>query len=60
MSSAMDRQIEREEQDIEAAVERGEMTRAEANRCIRDLHRDYREAAQEAARDAYDRELGNW
>jgi|HubBroStandDraft_1064217.scaffolds.fasta_scaffold183939_1 hypothetical protein len=60
MSDRMERQIEREEQDIEAAVERGEMTRVDANRCIRDLWRDYREAARDAARDAYDREMDNW
>lgn len=60
MSDRMERQIEHEEQDIEAAVNRGEMTRAEANRAIRELWRDYNAAAEEAAQDAYRNERDRW
>ena len=54
------RQLERMEDEIEAAIERGEISPEEAAREMRELHRDYRDAAEESARDAYERELERW
>lgn len=52
--------FEREEQAIEDAYTRGDISSAEYREQMRDLQRDYRDAAEEAARDAYDREMSNW
>ena len=52
--------IEREEEAIEKALERGEITNAQAVKEINELWRDYRAAAQESAREAADRELERW
>jgi len=57
---SIESQFDREEQAIIEAEERGEVTRAEANEQMRDLQRDYREAAHESAREAYERELERW
>lgn len=57
---SIEHQMEREEDAIEEAVERGDMTQAEANEALRDLQRDYRAYAQEAAQEAYDREYARW
>ena len=35
-------------------------TLAEYNKQMNDLQRDYRDAAQDAAREAYEREMENW
>lgn len=56
----MDRQLEREEQALEDDLAEGRISRAEFNRQLRDLHADYRAAAQESAWGAYERELDCW
>jgi len=53
-------QLEREEQALQDQLDRGEITIAEYNREMRELQREYRAAAREAAQDAYDRELDRW
>ena len=53
-------QMEREEQAIEDDVANGLITRAQANKEIRELHLSYQAAAEEAAQDAYDREMERW
>ena len=55
-----DRAFDREEQAIIDAEARGEITRAEAQRELRDLNREYREAAHESAQRAYEQELERW
>jgi len=57
---SIETQFDREEQAIIDAEEQGTITRAEANEQMRDLQRDYREAAHEAAGEAYNRELERW
>ena len=57
---SIETQMEREEDAIEEAVDCGDMTRAEANAALRDLHREARAYAQEAAQEAYDREYARW
>ncbi len=56
----MNRQLEREEQALEDDLSAGMITLHEFNREMRELRRDYTEAAHEAARDAYDREMERW
>lgn len=51
---------EREENDIQERYARGEMTNAEMWAEMRELQRDRRAAAHEAAQDAYDREMERW
>ncbi len=53
-------QFDREEQDIMEREARGEITAAEARKEMSELHRAYRESAEEASRDAYDREMDRW
>lgn len=53
-------QYEREEEAIIASEQRGEISHEQAMKQIRELWRDYREATQEAASEAYFRELENW
>jgi hypothetical protein len=53
-------QYEREEQAISDAYGRGDISNAEMRKQLRALQRDYRDAAQEAAREAYERELDRW
>lgn len=52
--------FEREEQALEDELASGQITQAEFHEQMRDLERDYRDAAHEAAQDAYDRELEDW
>ena len=52
--------FEQEEQAIIDKYERGEITREEHDRELRELERDCRAAAQEAAEDAYHDELEAW
>ena len=56
----MESQYEREENAIIASEQRGEISHEEGMKQIRELWRDYREAAQEAASEAYFREMENW
>jgi hypothetical protein len=53
-------QLEREELALEEQLNNGEIGSLEYNRELQALHREYREAAREAAQDAYDRELDRW
>jgi hypothetical protein len=55
-----ERQIEREERALEQQLASGEISLQEYNAEMRELQRDYQAAAEEAARDAYNRELENW
>lgn len=52
--------LEREEQILHDEYERGELSRPQYNKAMADLHRQYRAEAQEAAQDAYNREMDNW
>lgn len=56
----IERQYEREERDIDERLNRGEISNDEYWKELRDLQRDYRSAAEEAAQDAYDLELSRW
>jgi hypothetical protein len=51
---------EREEEDICRREAGGEISHKQAQDELRELQRDYRGAAEEAAEDAYHRELENW
>ena len=53
-------QYEREEKDLYMQYENGEISNVELNEALRELERDYRAAAEEAARDAYEAELHRW
>ncbi len=53
-------EYEQAEQDIEEQLENGEITQKEYWEQLRALQRDYTESAEEAARDAYDREMDRW
>lgn len=52
--------IEREERMLADALDRGEISPAEYNRELRELHRAYQGMAEDAAREAYDREMDRW
>ncbi len=52
--------FEKEEQYLEEQLANGEITNAEFNKEMRELQRDYRAAAEEAAQEAYDNEMGCW
>jgi hypothetical protein len=53
-------QYEREEEELYAQYDRGEISNAELSRQLRDLQRDYAAAAHESAWDAYESELDRW
>jgi phage tail tape-measure protein len=53
-------QFEREEDALTEQLDRGEITPAEFNRQLRELQRDYRACAQEAAERAFQDELDRW
>lgn len=53
-------QFDREENHLVEQFNSGLITRDEYNKQMRELQRDYRAAAQEAAQDAYDREMDRW
>jgi hypothetical protein len=53
-------QFDREEQDIEKRYADGQLTLAEYNAEMRELQLSYQQAAEEAIRDAADRERENW
>lgn len=56
----MGRQLEREEDAIFQDFEDGEISAEQREKELRELYLDYRVAAEEAARDAYERELDRW
>lgn len=57
---SIESQFDREEEAILQAEACGAITHNEALRELRDLRRDYQAAAEEAAQDAYERELASW
>lgn len=52
--------LEREERLLEQSLENGDITTAEYNQELRELHGMYRQHAHEAAQKAYDEELERW
>jgi len=54
------RQLEREEDAIQQALENGELTSEEYNKEMSVLYREYCDAAEEAAQNAYSEELERW
>ena len=56
----MNREYDRELRALEDELQQGRISQAEYNAEVKALERYYREAAEEAARDAYDRELTTW
>lgn len=52
--------FEREEEALYRDFELGRITREQLNMELRELRRGYRESAEDAARDAYDREMDRW
>lgn len=55
-----DREYDREMEEIDRLETEGQIDAAEASKQRRELTRAYREDAEEAARDAYNRELERW
>lgn len=53
-------QYDREEDQLDRDLAAGLITPAQHREQMRELQRDYRGAAEEAAQNAYERELGNW
>ena len=53
-------QYDREERDIIRRHSEGLITGKQADEELRELQRDYRDAAHEAAQRAYDREIEGW
>ena len=53
-------QFEREEEQLDNDLADGRITRDEHDKELGALQRDYRAAAEEAARDAYEEELTRW
>lgn len=53
-------QFDREEKQLSEELEAGEITVAEYNREMAKLQRYYRETAEEASQEAYDREMDRW
>lgn len=53
-------QYDREEQQLDDDLAAGRITPAEHSKQLRELQRDYRDAARESAESAYERELDNW
>ena len=56
----MSLQYDNEEEAIIEAYNRGEMTHAQMMKELNELRRDYQAAAEDSAREAYDRELSRW
>ena len=56
----MHRQMEREEDQLDRDLAEGRISQKEYNREMRELHRDYAGAAEEAASEAYRTELERW
>lgn len=52
--------MEREEQDLCDRLNNGDIDMAQYNSEMRELQNMYMSMAEEAAQDAYDRELDNW
>ena len=59
-SMSLYNEIELEENRLCERFNSGEISLDEFNREMRELQRDYRAAAEEAAQEAYDNEMRNW
>ena len=57
---SIQRQLEREEELLNDALEVGEMTSKQHTRELNELYRDYRAAAEESAQEAYEDEMECW
>ena len=53
-------QFEREREALERMLEEGRIDNSEFNESMRDLERDYRYMAEDAAREAYESEMDRW
>ncbi len=53
-------QFDREEDHLVELVNSGQISQEQFRKEMRELQRDYRAMAQEAAQDAYDREMDRW
>lgn len=61
MSWQLERAMEREEDALDRALERGEITRAEHAASVREMRRDYADQLRAEAEEAYDRIMrGDW
>lgn len=60
MSWQSERHFERVAQELDEQYEHGEISGEEHTKYMNELGREYREAAREAAEEAYWNELGNW
>ena len=60
VADRVQRQCERDEQDADDQLERGEITPKEHRDLVREIWRDYNAAADEAAQDAYRNERDQW
>jgi len=56
----MSDQFDREQEYLEEQLSSGEMSNGEYNKEMRALERDFRDAAEESAQQAYDDEMGRW
>jgi len=54
------RQMEKEEDSLEADLANGFISMAQFNNEMKELQRVYREAAEESAQEAYFREMEKW
>ena len=52
--------LEREEDALTEEYNNGDMSLSEYNQAMQELHREYRAYAEEAAQEAYDREMDGW
>lgn len=53
-------EYDREEEHLAEQLNCGEISMEEYNKQMRELQRDYRAAAEDSAREAYDNEMGGW
>ncbi len=56
----MSKQLEKEEEYLQMQLERGEITLEQYNKEIMELARDERASAEDAAREAYEREMNRY
>ena len=54
------RAMEHEEDQLVKDLNEGRITQQQYREAMRDLHREYNDAANDAAQQAYDRERDNW
>ena len=56
----LSRQMQREQECLDRDLENGAIDIKEYNQQMRDIEADYRDAARDAADEAYDREMERW